>query len=284
MVMDTDEEIKAHPAFFDVWYPSSLNTCWGSGNLGLFSDKVLERHVEADHNGRISPHPLQEHKRIIIGCDPAGLLGGADHASMCVLACDRESWDVLEVASARMTTHEYVDDLIATAEKYREITGEWPDIAVESNGVGAATLALLLERGYENLYHEKPYKPGITASKTANNRMVAEACEALLHAIEPLWSQPLFMQLATYTGDRTLRTSEVSMLINGIAKGRRERQHWDLASAFLVAVDAAAHLNLPLKPYVEQPVHQAVRTYTPADYDRMRLAAEEDDRLRGKRR
>jgi len=65
--------------------------------------------------------------------------------------------------------------------------------------------------------------------------------------ITPMWCLPLLMQLQTYTGDRDMRTSEVSMLINGLAKGRRERQHWDLASSFQIACHMANHLVLPAK-------------------------------------
>lgn len=284
MVMDTDVEIRRAPDLFDVWYPSSLTTCWGGGAIGLFPPNVLQRHVSAKNRGRLSPDALQTHRRIIIGVDPAGLLGGADHAALCVIGCDQNDWVLLEVASARMTVHEFVDDLMQTAEKYMQATGKWPDVAVESNGVGAATLALLLERRYPRLYAEKTKKPGITASKKANARMVAQACDALMDNFAPLWSLPLVLQLQTYTGDRAKRTSELSMLINGIAKGRREKQHWDLASAFLVAVEAASNLPLPRAPFVEPEVHVPVREYTASDYDKLREIDENERKKRKRRR
>ena len=278
--METDDEIRRNPELFDVWYPSSLATCWGGGSVGLFPSKVLLKHTLATSADRENPEPMEPHRLVVIGADPAGLLGGADHAAMTVLACDQSDWDLREVFSDCVTVHEFVDELTTTAEKYRNITGQWPYIAVESNGVGAATLALLIERHYPRIYCEGARRPGITASKKRNNRMVAEMCDALLDDLQPLWSLPLLMQLQTYSGDRQKRTSELSLLINGIARGRRSRQHWDLASSAMIAVTAARDLPLPRAPHKEKPLLIAPKVMTPDDYEKLRKQEAEDDKRR----
>ena len=245
-VMDTDVEIRRNHDLFDVWYPFSLTTCWGGGNVGLFPSAVMKKHVGAKSQERHTLEPISKTDRIIIGVDPAGLLGGADHAAFSVISCNRVDYRLLEVFSSSVTVHEMCDELFARAKYYRGITGKWPDIAIESNGVGAATLAIMQARGYEKIYHEKNYKPGVTASAKGNARLVADTCDALLDKFTPLWSMPLVMQLQSYSGDRDKRTGEVSMLINGLAKGRRERTHWDLASSFQVACHVASKVNLPM--------------------------------------
>lgn len=283
-VMETDEDIRRNPDLFDVWYPFSLLTCWGGGNVGLFPPKVLLKHSMAMEAGRYNPTPFETHRRVVLGADPAGLLGGADHAAFAVIAADQNDWDLREVFSGNVTTHEFVTELLETAERYHKLTGQWPDIAVESNGAGAATLALLIERRYPRLYFEAPRKPGITATKASNNRMIAETCDALLDDFSPIFSLPLMMQLQSYTGDRQKRTSELSMLINGLAKGRRERQHWDLASAFMLAVDATRNLPLPRAPYVERPIILEPRGFTAQDYEDLRRLQAEDAKRRQQRR
>jgi len=282
-VLETDDELRRNPELFEVWYPFSLTTCWGGGNVGLFPAKVLLKHTMAMNSARNNPEEMEPHRLVVIGADPAGLLGGADHAAMTVLACDQEDWDVREVYSDCVTTHEFVEELISTAEKYREVTGKWPYIAVESNGVGAATLALLIERKYPRIFCESSRRPGVTATKKKNAQMVAETCDALLDYIKPLWSLPLLMQLQTYSGDRQKRTTELSMLINGIAKGRRSRQHWDLASSFMLAVHAAMDLPKPRPPAKETPLFIEPKALTPQDYQKLR-EQEEEDQLRRERR
>lgn len=285
-VMQTDDELRRNPDLFEVWYPFSLLTCWGRGNFGLFPSKTLLRHTGAMCADRYNPAPFESHRRIIIGVDPAGLLGGADHAAYTVLACDQTDWDTREVYSSPVTVHDLVEELMKTAEWYYARTGRWPDIAVESNGCGAATLALLIERKYPGLFYEASRRPGITASKQMNHRLVAETCDALLDELKPIYSLPLVMQLQSYSGDRQKRTTELSTLINGLAKGRRARNHWDLASSLMLAVHAARNLPLPRAPQREVVVAYNPKALTPQDYDKLRALELKDAarRARNKRR
>jgi hypothetical protein len=283
-VMDTDDEIRRNPELFEVWYPFSLTTCWGGGNVGLFPTNVLLKHTGAICEDRHNPKEFESHRLVVIGADPAGLLGGADHSAMTVLGLDQEDWVVQEVYSDNVTTHEFVEELLKTAERYRIKTGQWPYIAVESNGVGAATLALLIERKYPRIYCEASRRPGITATKKSNAQMVAQACDALMDLLLPIFSMPLVMQLQGYSGDRQKRTTELSTLINGLAKGRRTRHHWDLASSFLLACHAAMHLPKPRKPMAEKPFLIEPRALTPADYEALRKQEALDAKKRSQQR
>ena len=122
------------------------------------------------------------------------------------------------------------------------------------------------------------------AHKQANARMVAETCDALMDKLQPLWSLPMVSQLQSYTGDRDKKTTELSTLINGLAKGRRTRNHWDLASSFMLAIDAANNIPMPRAPVREVPVHLAPRPMTAEDYDKIRALDAAAERRKRRRR
>ena len=63
----------------------------------------------------------------------------------------------------QVATYGGVTDPVLFAKKIASIGKKYNNslVTVESNGVGVATLALLQDMGYPNLYYERAYKPGV---------------------------------------------------------------------------------------------------------------------------
>ena len=108
-------------------------------------------------------------------------------------------------------------------------------MVVESNGVGVATLALLEDAGYSNLYYEKAYKPGIAATAKSNSIMLSYLQDALRDELI-LRDEDTVDQLGSYREDKQTERSAASEILHSGKPGkRRDRHHWDKISALQLA-------------------------------------------------
>ena len=108
-------------------------------------------------------------------------------------------------------------------------------VGVESNGVGVATLALLEEMNYPNLYYEKAYKPGIASTVKSVPQMLSYLQDALMDYMV-LNDEDTVGQLGSYREDKSTERSASSELLGSATKGkRRDRHHWDKVSALQLA-------------------------------------------------
>lgn len=241
-VMADDPDVRRNPDLFGVFYPFDDLTCWSGAVSGAFPVHALRRH-EA-HAAREWRGPYMEFEApkpdavYAIGVDPVGF-AARDHASFQVL----EVWDgewrqVACYADHTRDPAEFVAALLRTAERYNK-----PVIVVENNGVGTATLTLLKEAQYPNLYYDRPGYPGIAASGPANARAIAWTTDALLDTLV-LHDKDTVAQLQSYRQDKIIEADLRLSLIRGGKPGRnrRDRHHWDKVSALMLAVVGARRL------------------------------------------
>jgi hypothetical protein len=84
-------------------------------------------------------------------------------------------------------------------------------------------------------------------------KLLGDMTTALLTTIEPIPSQFLYDQLITYKNDKQVQESNTTEVLRTHrelaprpAAGRREKHHWDLVSALIMAVQAAhRHRGIP---------------------------------------
>ena len=105
--------------------------------------------------------------------------------------------------------------------------------------MGVATLALLEDMGYSNLYYEKPYKPGVATTSKSLAQMLSYLQDALRDELI-LYDEDTVGQLGSYREDKSVeRTAASEILHSGKPNRRRERHHWDKISALQLACLAA---------------------------------------------
>ena len=276
--MDMDREVRINPDLFFVYYPVDVLTCWQQGGGSAISKALMTRH----ENAVLVPWPRhQEYMEYaepkagalyVMGVDPAGWLGG-DQASFQVL----EVWadrieQVATFSSNGVTPDSFADKIVSVARRYNNAL-----VGVESNGVGLATLTLLvtaLNRGdIRNLLYEKrglTEKPGIPAtSKNISTAlgllMEALKTELVLHDLETV------EQLSTYKNDKLVQESETrEILMPGRpAKGRRTKDHWDRVSALLWALYCCQKVPRRLRPEPE-PAEKKTGAVSAKDWQRLR--------------
>ena len=132
-------------------------------------------------------------------------------------------------------------DPVVFAHKLDEVGRKYNNalVAVESNGVGVATLALLEESNYPNLFYEKPYKPGIAATSKSISMMLSYLQDALRDELT-LYDEDTVSQLGSYREDKQVEKSAAAEILHGNrTTNRRERHHWDKISALQIACLAA---------------------------------------------
>jgi len=146
-------------------------------------------------------------------------------------------------------------------------------IAVESNGVGQGTLSPMVSARYRGLLYDKG-KPGIANTGGApGEKLLGDMTTALLTTIEPIPSQFLYDQLITYKNDKQVQESNTTEVLRTHrelaprpAAGRREKHHWDLVSALIMAVQAAHRAPHRFRPRVVEglsPSDPSTHAYAP---------------------
>jgi len=236
-VMNTDAQIRREPSLFRVFYPFDDISCWISNNRAIFGEHLLKKHRDRKME-KWSPSYMEyeapeEGAIYVIGVDPAGH-AARDHASFQVLKVYEGEWTQVACYADHTEPILFTKKLLQVAEKYNRAK-----VVIESNGVGAATIALSKQAGYTNLYYEKPYKAGLTSTSKKLEEMIGWLQDALTSELI-INDEDTFSQLSTYRHDKRTETSVVSeMLKGGVGSRRRQRHHWDKISALQLAVVAA---------------------------------------------
>ena len=233
LMLETDAEIRRNPDLFKVYYPFDDVSCWISSIGSVFHSDLLRRH----QNSVLVPWkaPYMEYEEpeagatYVMGVDPAGY-AARDHASFQVLKVYDGEWT--QVATFGDTT-----DPVVFARKIFEVGSKYNNalVVVESNGVGVATLALLEDAGYPNLYYEKAYKPGVAATAKSISIMLSYLQDALRDELI-LRDEDTVDQLGSYREDKQTERSAASEILHSGKPGkRRNRHHWDKISALQLA-------------------------------------------------
>jgi len=239
-IMNTDTQIRREPDLFRVFYPFDDVTCWLSSARAIFGDNVLARHRKYKMEKWSPPYleydPPEAGAVYAIGVDPAGH-AARDHASFQVLKVFEGEWTQVACYADHTEPIAFTRKLLEVAERYNRAL-----VVIESNGVGAATIALAKQADYSNLYHEKPFKPGLTSTSKKLEEMVGWLQDALMEELI-LNDEDTFAQLCSYRHDKRTETSVVSEILKGsIGSKRRDRHHWDKISALQLAVVGARRL------------------------------------------
>lgn len=245
LMMEQDQAIRRNPSMFAVYYPFDDVTCWmtaGSGHIPL-------AHLERFTEGLIDPIPDEPYTEFekpkhdslyVIGVDPAGT-GGRDHAAFVVLELWQHDWRVVATYSARTNPNDFSKKLFAVGMKYNRAR-----VVVERNGVGQATIVLLVSMNYPNLYYDDDRKAGIHSGN--HERRLAELIDHLIDDMGAITDKNLFEQLQSYRSDAMLATTIRGELLGHSARGRRPKHHWDKVSALMMATQGARRLGGRVRP------------------------------------
>jgi hypothetical protein len=249
-VMATDAEIMKRPELFKVYYPFDDITCWVSSGISIIKDRHLERHLTGLVNWL--PHwtyheysPPIPGAKYVIGVDPSGY-GVRDHASFQVLQVFEGEWEQVAVFASEADPPEVARKLAEVGRRYNNAL-----VCVERNGVGLGIVTLLQEWEYPNIYYDRNRKPGIHTN--SHEKLVSDLVDALDGELV-LHDEKTVAELQTYQNDKLLEIStksealSVSSARGTIGTGRRARNHWDRASALMMAVQAARSIPQPRKP------------------------------------
>ena len=237
LMIETDAEIRKNPDLFRVYYPFDDITCWIASIGSVFHADLLRKHQEKTLIPWKAPYMEYEQPEggavYVMGVDPAGY-AARDHASFQVLKVYDGEW-------TQVATYGGVTDPLVFAKKIYHIGQKYNNalVAVESNGVGVATLALLEDMNYSNLYYEKAYRPGVAATSKSLAMMLSYLQDALLDSLI-LNDEDTVGQLGSYREDKSVERSVSSEILHsGKPNRRRGRHHWDKISALQIACLAA---------------------------------------------
>ena len=239
LMMETDDQIRRNPDLFKVYYPFDDVSCWIASVGCVFRPDVLKKHEESSLFEWKAPYMEYEQPQpgavYVIGADPAGY-ASRDHAAFQVFKIYADEWTQVACFGDTTDPVDFAKRLNAVGRKYNNAL-----LAVESNGVGVATLALLEEMAYPNLYYEKAYKPGIAATSKSVPQMLSYLQDALMDTMI-FNDADTVGQLGSYREDKSTERSASSELLGAGTKGkRRDRHHWDKVSALqLVCMVARA--------------------------------------------
>lgn len=233
LMIETDAEIRRHPDLFKVYYPFDDVSCWVATEGSVFRADVLKRHQEAELVSWKGPYMEYEKPQAgavyVIGADPAGY-AARDHAAFHVFKVYADRWTQVACFGDTTDPVDFAKRLNAVGRRYNNAL-----VGVESNGVGVATLALLEEMNYPNLYYEKAYKPGIASTVKSVPQMLSYLQDALMDYMV-LNDEDTVGQLGSYREDKSTEQSTSSELLGSATKGkRRDRHHWDKVSALQLA-------------------------------------------------
>lgn len=270
-VLATDPLIRRNPETFAIWYPFDDLTCWPV----LQSSTFKAHHLARQLSERLVPWaPVNNHQwypgrrkpagevdpdaSYVMAIDPNGF-GGRDHGAAEI----REVWadEQREVCSFAGGRREGVDPqtlaawVIPTCRRFKE-AGALIKVLVESNGVGAATIALLKGVPGVSLYYTEPDKPGVASSSKSKQEALVNHQDALLDDLL-LQDEDKFTQHQNYRNDKAVEETDAALQLQDSAPSRRRRprHHWDKVSASMWASWAVAHgvVRRPFLPVVAPP-------------------------------
>jgi len=277
-VMNTDVQIRREPELFRVFYPFDDVTCWISTLRAIFGESMLEKHRKCKMEKWSPPYLEYEAPEpgamYVVGVDPAGH-AARDHAAFQVLKVYEGQWTQVACFADHSDPIDFTRKMLEVAEKFNRAL-----VVIESNGVGAATIALAKQADYGNLYYEKPYKAGLTSTGKKLEEMVGWLQDALIEELV-INDEDTFSQLCSYRHDKRTETTVVSEMLKGqIGAKRRSRHHWDKISALQMAIVGARRLPVRAKN-TEVPADSNVVMFKDLTWDQVQAyRKQERDRKR----
>ena len=246
LMLDSDPEIRRNPEMFQVMYPFDDLTCWVAATSSAIPEHVLEKHLQSALQPWVGPYQEYEAPEpgaiYAIGVDPSGY-AARDHASFQVLKCWRGEWTQVAVFADHIDPVSFTTHIIRAGKRYNSAL-----VVVESNGVGQAVLSLMDSDGYPNLYYEKKFRPGFTASSKSVDEATGWMVDGLLDELI-LHDKDTVEQLQTYRNDKRIEENPSSEIARGAASSRRRaRHHWDKISALMMAIVGARRVPTRGKP------------------------------------
>jgi len=243
LMLETDAQIRRNPDLFRVFYPMDDSTCWLSTMSSVIHASLLEKHSKRKMAKWAPPYMEFEKPEsgatYVIGVDPAGH-AARDHASFQVFKLYEEEWTQVACYADHTEPVLFTRRLLVAAERYNKAL-----VVIESNGVGAATIALCEQAGYTHLYYEKPYRPGLTSTSKKLEQMLGWLQDALVDELV-INDADTYEQLCSYKHDKRTECSVITEMLSGaIGHKRRSRHHWDKISALMMAIVGAR--SLPVK-------------------------------------
>jgi hypothetical protein len=230
-------EFRRAPELFDIFYPSNDTDCWGKGSFGVIPSHAIEKHERLDLDRSPGEFMVLEEPeadaQYVIGVDPVGF-SARDHGAFQVLKVYDGEWKQV----ARYAGHTGPTELEPII---RQVAGRYNNarIGVESNGVGQGILSLLKVSQYPHLYHEAPGRPGITSTGGNADKHLGYLIDALMDDLV-LGDAETVKQLKEYRNDKRIEEAATSEQIRRESnRRRRDRHHWDLVSALIMAVICA---------------------------------------------
>lgn len=281
LMLDIDPEIRRNPDLFGVYYPFDDVTCWVAASTSVIHPSLLKRHRERKLKEWIGPYeeyePPQSGAVYVIGVDPAGY-AARDHAAFQVLKVYDGEWTQVACYADHTEPLPFTRKLLQVAERYHHAT-----VAVESNGVGAAVLALLEEMECKNVYYEKAYRPGIAATSKSVDQMLSWLQEGLRDELV-LNDSDTVDQLTSYKHDKRVERGASTEILYGKGPGkrRRNRHHWDKISALQIAVVAARRAPRRLKSRGENDKTENVVLFRDMSWDRVEAYRKEENKRKNK--
>ncbi len=238
-------EFRKYPETFRIWYPFDDSSCWMEGTVRAVPATALERHMETPKVRWTTEDGYQEYEDpkpgaiYVVGADPCGS-AGRDHAAAVVLEVWAEEWRVVACYSATTTPLEFANKLMEIGRRYNNAF-----LAIENNGVGQGTLSPILAAKYKNLCYDRGQPGYANTGGAPGEALLGDMVTALLDKLY-IPCQFLFDQLMTYKNDKTTQESNTQETLRAMtnviakpARGRREKHHWDLVSALIMAVHGA---------------------------------------------
>tara|TARA_R110002110_G_scaffold1039_1_gene4074 strand:+ start:4864 stop:6576 length:1713 start_codon:yes stop_codon:yes gene_type:complete len=280
LMLDVDPEIRRNPDLFGVYYPFDDVTCWVATSNSVIHPSLLRRHREQKLVEWVGPYQEYEPPEVgavyVIGVDPAGY-AARDHAAFQVLKVYDGDWTQVACFADHTEPIPFSRKILQVARKYNNAT-----VAVESNGVGAAVLALLEEMQCKNMYYEKPYRPGITATSKSVDQMLSWLQEALRDELT-LHDADTVDQLTSYKHDKRVERGASHEILygGGGGKRRRNRHHWDKISALQMAVTAARKAPRRVKQMEDGDGTENVVLFRDMSWDQVEAYRKEEVKRKG---
>ena len=236
-LMLEDPEFRRDPSLFDVFYPSNDTDCWGKGSIGVIPSHALRKHERPDLVRTTEAYaefePPEPDAMYVIGVDPVGF-AARDHGAFQVLKVYDGEWTQVARYAAHTAPPELEAIIRQTAVRYNNAR-----VVVESNGVGQAIISLLKVAGYPHVYSEAPGRPGVASTGHNADRHLGWLIDALMDDLV-LNDAETVSQLQEYRNDKRIEESATTEQIrHETNKRRRDRHHWDLVSALVMAVIGA---------------------------------------------
>ena len=281
LMLDIDPEIRRNPDLFGVYYPFDDVTCWVATSNSVIHPSLLTRHRAAKLAEWVGPYQEYERPQVgavyVIGVDPAGY-AARDHAAFQVLKVYDGEWTQVACFADHTEPIPFSKKILEVGRRYNNAL-----IAVESNGVGAAVLALLEEMECKNLYYEKPYRPGIAATSKSVDQMLSWLQEGLRDELI-LHDADTVDQLTSYKHDKRVERAASNEILygKGAGKRRRNRHHWDKISALQMAVAAARRAPRRLKNSEDDGTTENVVLFRDMTWSQVEAYRKEEANRKGK--